>query len=361
MAARPPLPRHDVHAGADRPDLAQTVAITFDDGSCRCTSGVSDHGAPGASGHVVRADVSDRAQRPDGLARRRPLARRAPRVGAGGHVLGGRRPSSLTAAGRSARTPARTRTSPSWTARPWPRSSRSRARISSGAWAGPAPRSAYPYGDVDERVVQATAQAGYRTAAGLPGRYEPEDPLRWPREGIYCYDEMPKFRRKVQCRCDGCGPLGCGRCFIPLAVNCGACSGPGGDWPRASATVGPITSVYSRASKHPRRHQFRVPRKWTLASHTDVLRSPTAMLLLTVALVAAIASAAAMPPATAHAAPQDPCAAAYGGFSAGNWPPACWRPYSDASPFNVRVPPNPTLHPRSAQTPAPGRLRSPEP
>ena len=45
--------------------------------------------------------------------------------------------------------------------------------------------------------MQAAAQAGYRTAAGLPGCYEPEDPLRWPRAGIYCYDEMPKFRRKV--------------------------------------------------------------------------------------------------------------------------------------------------------------------
>jgi hypothetical protein len=73
------------------------------------------------------------------------------------------------------------------------------------------------------------------------------------------------------------------------------------------------------------------------------------MLPLIVALVTAIASAAAMPPATAQAAPQDPCAPAYGSFGAGNWPPACWRPYSDASPFNVRVPPNPTLNPRSAQ------------
>jgi peptidoglycan/xylan/chitin deacetylase (PgdA/CDA1 family) len=61
----------------------------------------------------------------------------------------------------------------------------------------PCPSLAYPYGDVDEHVVGAAVQAGYRTAAGLPGRPEPADPLRWPREGIYWYDEMPKFRRKV--------------------------------------------------------------------------------------------------------------------------------------------------------------------
>jgi peptidoglycan/xylan/chitin deacetylase (PgdA/CDA1 family) len=56
---------------------------------------------------------------------------------------------------------------------------------------------AYPYGDVDGRVAEAAGRAGYRTAAGLPGRHEPADQLRWPREGIYVYDEMPKFKRKV--------------------------------------------------------------------------------------------------------------------------------------------------------------------
>ncbi len=61
----------------------------------------------------------------------------------------------------------------------------------------PCPSLAYPYGDVDERVAQAASQAGYRTAAGLPGRPESPDPLRWPREGIYWYDDIPKFRRKV--------------------------------------------------------------------------------------------------------------------------------------------------------------------
>jgi hypothetical protein len=46
---------------------------------------------------------------------------------------------------------------------------------------------------------------------------------------------------------------------------------------------------------------------------------------------------------------EDRCAAAFKEFRAGSWPPACWRPYSDASPFNHRIPPNPRLHPRSAQ------------
>jgi hypothetical protein len=31
------------------------------------------------------------------------------------------------------------------------------------------------------------------------------------------------------------------------------------------------------------------------------------------------------------------------------WPPGCWRPYSDASPFNRALPPNPRLLPDSAQ------------
>jgi peptidoglycan/xylan/chitin deacetylase (PgdA/CDA1 family) len=56
---------------------------------------------------------------------------------------------------------------------------------------------AYPYGDVDERVVAAAGKAGYEVAAGLPGHAERADRLRWPREGIYWYDDMRKFRRKV--------------------------------------------------------------------------------------------------------------------------------------------------------------------
>ena len=57
---------------------------------------------------------------------------------------------------------------------------------------------AYPYGAIDDRVVAAARAAGYRTAAALPYRVHirPE-PLRWPRAGVYLYDDLPKFRRKV--------------------------------------------------------------------------------------------------------------------------------------------------------------------
>jgi peptidoglycan/xylan/chitin deacetylase (PgdA/CDA1 family) len=56
---------------------------------------------------------------------------------------------------------------------------------------------AYPYGSVDRRVVAAAGAAGYSTAAGLPRRHEPPNPLCWPRSGIYFYDDLRKFRRKV--------------------------------------------------------------------------------------------------------------------------------------------------------------------
>ncbi len=44
-----------------------------------------------------------------------------------------------------------------------------------------------------------------------------------------------------------------------------------------------------------------------------------------------------------------PCPAAYGAFSVGAWPPACWRPYAATSPFNRRVPADPALDPGSAE------------
>jgi peptidoglycan/xylan/chitin deacetylase (PgdA/CDA1 family) len=48
---------------------------------------------------------------------------------------------------------------------------------------------AYPYGDVDARVVAAAAQAGFTTGAGLPsGRLEGEAPLCVPRVGLYEHD-----------------------------------------------------------------------------------------------------------------------------------------------------------------------------
>ncbi len=56
---------------------------------------------------------------------------------------------------------------------------------------------AYPYGDVDRRVVAATARAGYDTAAALPTRLGSHDALEWPRIGIYHVDGDLRFRLKA--------------------------------------------------------------------------------------------------------------------------------------------------------------------
>jgi len=56
---------------------------------------------------------------------------------------------------------------------------------------------AYPYGDVDARVVAAAAKAGYATAAALPLRLDSRDPLEWPRVGVYRVDDDLRFRLKV--------------------------------------------------------------------------------------------------------------------------------------------------------------------
>jgi peptidoglycan/xylan/chitin deacetylase (PgdA/CDA1 family) len=56
---------------------------------------------------------------------------------------------------------------------------------------------AYPYGDHDERVVEATRRAGYSAAATLPGRFPKLTPFTWPRVGIYHDDDMRRFRMKV--------------------------------------------------------------------------------------------------------------------------------------------------------------------
>jgi peptidoglycan/xylan/chitin deacetylase (PgdA/CDA1 family) len=61
----------------------------------------------------------------------------------------------------------------------------------------PCPTLAYPYGDVDARVVAATARAGYRAAAALPSRLGAEDALEWPRIGVYRADDERRFRVKV--------------------------------------------------------------------------------------------------------------------------------------------------------------------
>lgn len=56
---------------------------------------------------------------------------------------------------------------------------------------------AYPFGDVDDRVVAATRRAGYGCAATLSSSLAPLGPHRWPRIGIYNADVTWRFRLKV--------------------------------------------------------------------------------------------------------------------------------------------------------------------
>jgi hypothetical protein len=41
------------------------------------------------------------------------------------------------------------------------------------------------------------------------------------------------------------------------------------------------------------------------------------------------------------------CSQLFGSFSVGKWPPACWRPYGNSSPFNVPIPSHPRISPES--------------
>jgi len=59
---------------------------------------------------------------------------------------------------------------------------------------------AYPYGDHDDRVVEATRHAGYTAAGTLPARLSGDGPLRVPRVGVYFEDDDRRFRAKVSRR-----------------------------------------------------------------------------------------------------------------------------------------------------------------
>ena len=61
----------------------------------------------------------------------------------------------------------------------------------------PCPSIAYPYGDVDERVIRAAGEQGYRTAGTLPSVMERPRPLAWPRIGVYHEDHHRRFLLKV--------------------------------------------------------------------------------------------------------------------------------------------------------------------
>ena len=56
---------------------------------------------------------------------------------------------------------------------------------------------AYPYGDVDERVMEAAREAGYAFGASLPKRLSSRGPLDYPRVGVYHVDDLGRFKLKV--------------------------------------------------------------------------------------------------------------------------------------------------------------------
>jgi len=56
---------------------------------------------------------------------------------------------------------------------------------------------AYPYGDHDERTIEAARRAGYSAAGTLPSRLHAASPLRFPRIGIHHADGSRRFALKL--------------------------------------------------------------------------------------------------------------------------------------------------------------------
>jgi peptidoglycan/xylan/chitin deacetylase (PgdA/CDA1 family) len=56
---------------------------------------------------------------------------------------------------------------------------------------------AYPYGDCDDRVIEAARRAGYRAAGALPTRFLAATELAWPRVGIYHADSPTTYALKT--------------------------------------------------------------------------------------------------------------------------------------------------------------------
>lgn len=59
---------------------------------------------------------------------------------------------------------------------------------------------AYPYGEVDLRVIETARAAGYRAGAGLHAIDSRPRPLNWPRTSIYPADASWRFHLKVSPR-----------------------------------------------------------------------------------------------------------------------------------------------------------------
>lgn len=84
-------------------------------------------------------------------------------------------------------------------------------------WLGRPCRSlAYPYGDFSADTVVAVRAAGYSAAATLDRSVPSEEPLRWPRVGIYHGEPSWRFRLKVS---QPVRRFGLGRLRHPLATG----------------------------------------------------------------------------------------------------------------------------------------------
>ena len=55
----------------------------------------------------------------------------------------------------------------------------------------------YPWGEVDDRVVEASRRAGYVVGSGLSGRFTWSDPLRVPRVAVSAIDDSLRFTLKA--------------------------------------------------------------------------------------------------------------------------------------------------------------------
>lgn len=56
----------------------------------------------------------------------------------------------------------------------------------------------YPYGDVDERVIETTKRAGYSAGASImPVPVRPFSIFNWPRTGVYLDDDERRFQFKI--------------------------------------------------------------------------------------------------------------------------------------------------------------------
>jgi peptidoglycan/xylan/chitin deacetylase (PgdA/CDA1 family) len=76
---------------------------------------------------------------------------------------------------------------------------------------------AYPYGDVDDRVIEATLEAGYEAAGALSASPGASGHLSWPRVAIYRWDDRLRYLMKLSPTVDRLRRLPTGRVIDPIA------------------------------------------------------------------------------------------------------------------------------------------------